>query len=163
MKKWRDAVGFEGIYSVSDHGDVLRISTGRSIAPYLSKRGYLMVAMRTKDSARQKQVSIHRLVAMAFVEGYAPGLQVNHIDGVKTNNAIGNLEWVTGTDNIKHAIETGLCEKPTIIVASPLKGSVGLCFSSINQAAAHGFNSGNIYRCLAGGTAQHGGYSWHRA
>lgn len=163
MKKWRDAVGFEGLYSVSECGDVLRVSTGRTLTPYLSKRGYLMVAMRTKESVLQKQVSVHRIVAMAFVEGHAPGLQVNHIDGVKTNNAIGNLEWVTGADNIKHAIETGLCERPTIIVAAPLKGSVGFCFSSINQAVAHGFNSGNIYRCLAGGTSQHGGYRWLRA
>lgn len=163
MKEWRDVVGREGIYKVSDHGDVIRISTGRTLKPYLSNRGYLVVGMRTKESSKQKQVFVHKLVALAFVEGHKEGLQVNHIDGSKTNNKAENLEWVTGRENIDHAVRIGLSPNPTIIVAAPVTGMIGLCFPSISQAAASGYNCGNIYRCLAGGTSQHGGYRWFRA
>jgi DNA-binding CsgD family transcriptional regulator len=52
--------------------------------------------------------TLHRLVAKAFVPGYAPGLTVNHIDGVKIHNLPANLEWCSIQDNIQHAFETGL-------------------------------------------------------
>ena len=52
--------------------------------------------------------TIHRLVAEAFCSGYKENLQVNHIDGVKTNNHHTNLEWCTHAENMKHAYDTGL-------------------------------------------------------
>lgn len=162
MEEWRDVAGFEGIYKVSRHGPVVRISTRRILKPYLSNKGYLKVGLYTKEG-RQRQVSLHRIVAMAFVPGHEPGLHVNHIDGVKTNNSPSNLEWVTSEQNIEHATRIGLTEEPSAIMAEPVNGSVGYWFASIRQAVMCGFNSGNIYRCLSGGTKHHGGYRWIRS
>lgn len=57
---------------------------------------------------RRKTTSAHRIVAKKFIDGFTPGLQVNHKDGVKTNNCICNLEWVTASQNALHAHKNGL-------------------------------------------------------
>ena len=60
-----------------------------------------------RHGKRIKQ-TLHRLVALAFCEGYEPNLTVNHIDGNKTNNAPGNLEWISLAKNTEHQWRTGL-------------------------------------------------------
>lgn len=78
----------------------------RHLSPYTTKAGYLEVAAM-KGGKRVKE-SVHRLVAFAFVPGYADGLTVNHIDGQKPNNRPENLEWVSLARNTQHQWETGL-------------------------------------------------------
>jgi len=80
---------------------------GKILSPYISGQGYPTIAI--KEGARRPKYSVHRLVASAFCEGYAPGLSVNHIDGDKTNNRPSNLEWVTLERNTAAAWETGQC------------------------------------------------------
>lgn len=80
----------------------------RSLAPYMSKSGYLEVAAM-KGGKRVKE-RVHRLVALAFVPGYSSGLTVNHIDGVKVNNKPDNLEWVSLARNTQHQWEIGLVD-----------------------------------------------------
>lgn len=72
----------------------------------VTANGYLLV----RFNAHKKQYAfyVHRLVAAAYCEGYARGLQVNHIDGNKQNNNASNLEWCTAKQNIVHAFKTGL-------------------------------------------------------
>ena len=60
------------------------------------------------------RVSIHRTLAVLFVPGYKTGLQVNHIDGNKLNYALTNLEWLTASENRKHAFRTGLQSTPLL-------------------------------------------------
>lgn len=82
---------------------------GRRLSQHLSNAGYLRVELHSDGSA--KKHSVHRLVALAFVPNPDGKECVNHIDGVKTNNAAANLEWVTRSENQKHAYALGL-QKP---------------------------------------------------
>lgn len=98
-----------GGYEVSDRGDIRRVTTGQTLRPFRKRRGreYLRVDMSFHGVRRR--VSVHVVVAEAF-HGPRPSElhQVNHIDGVPSNNRADNLEWVTGAENIAHAVENGL-------------------------------------------------------
>jgi hypothetical protein len=82
-------------------------SQGRWLKPAKERCGYLYVGL-CKEGAVKKH-KVHRLVALAWLgEPSDARLQINHIDGVKTNNALENLEWVTASQNRKHAFAIGL-------------------------------------------------------
>lgn len=109
---WKPIKDYEGFYEVSNLGNVRslprEVKTG--IATYLSKikilkpqlwvNGYQFVCLSKKGIV--KQFSIHRLVAIHFVEGYSKILEVNHINEIKTDNNFKNLEWVTKHHNLNH-------------------------------------------------------------
>ena len=106
---WKDVPGYEGLYQVSNMGRVksLIVSRAHPIAPRIlalseDRKGYLRC--RLKD----RSVPIHRLVAVAFIQNPGNKPQVNHIDGNKKNNCTENLEWVTNTENQRHAFNLGL-------------------------------------------------------
>jgi hypothetical protein len=78
------------------------------IKPWVSKSGYHVVS--AKIGKIRPKVFVHRLVAIAFVSGFADGLSVNHINGNKLDNRPENLEWLTLADNTRHQWETGLVD-----------------------------------------------------
>lgn len=107
-------VGWEGFYEVSDAGEVFSMhrvvlrgdGTSQAWAPkqmavHLNASGYLSVGL-SRPGIR-KTVRVHRLVAQAFIENPLHLPEVNHIDGNKTNAAVGNLEWCTSSQNKHHA------------------------------------------------------------
>lgn len=121
-EEWRNVKGFEGLYEVSNLGNVRsldRISVGRHREPLFIKgrvlspikrmRGYLEVNLVDSASGKRRVAKkIHRLVAEAFIENPNHYEQVNHRDENKHNNAVNNLEWCSakynnnyGTRNIK--------------------------------------------------------------
>ena len=73
----------------------------------VKSNGYVHVSLR-KPGEKQVKRHVHRLVAFAFVPGFAAGLEVNHLDGDKTNNHASNLAWCTHFENMRHANESGL-------------------------------------------------------
>ena len=105
-------------YEVSNFGNVRNRETGRYLTPHDNKpNGYLRVSLHgTKHY-------VHRLVAHAFFDQDPSGLDINHIDGDRHNNFIGNLEWCTRKENIQHAIKSGLfkrtCNGLASVEASP--------------------------------------------
>lgn len=102
---WKDIKGFEGIYQVSNLGRVRNAKRLNILSP--SKyQGYLRVNLSTGKRGKYKTISIHRLVAMAFKDGYSEGLEVNHIDENPSNNHADNLEWITHAKNVIHATFT---------------------------------------------------------
>lgn len=120
LERWKDIVGYEGLYEVSDFGRVRSLDRvlprkdGRSC----SFRGRIIMQASTttckylvvdlcKDSHRKHHLA-HILVAKAFLGEYEKGLEVNHKDGNIYNNHISNLEVVTHAENIRHSIVTGL-------------------------------------------------------
>lgn len=109
--EWKAIPGYEGKYEVSDKGEVRSLNyrgTNRSqvLKPLTSGKGYLMVGLCKNGKMHWEK--IHRLVASLFIPNPGNKPQVNHLDGVKTNNVASNLEWVTGGENQVHAYRTGL-------------------------------------------------------
>lgn len=100
---------FDGFrpYQVSDSGTVYAPHLHKSLKPYDNGLGYLAVKLRKTDGTRV-QFYIHRLVASAYLENVDNLPDINHKDGDKTNNTVENLEWVSKTDNSKHAFSNKL-------------------------------------------------------
>lgn len=98
--------GYGDRYLVSNHGKVISLNIGSEMAQYVQKNGYAAVKLRSHNT--KKTFLVHRLVASAFVPNPDNLPEVNHIDGNKLNNSFNNLEWVTHSQNMKHAVEAGL-------------------------------------------------------
>lgn len=111
-EEWRPVVGYEGWYSVSNIGRVRRDRGGKGTLPGLilklaiSNVGYPNVQL-SKDAAI-KRVLVHSLVAAAFIGLRPSGLHINHKNGDKLDNHVSNLEYVTVSENVRHALRTGL-------------------------------------------------------
>lgn len=103
---WKAVPGYEGLYEISDNGDVATLSynkTGvRKLLKFGNSRGYLTVELSAK------RFTVHRLVMLAFVGPRPTGMHINHIDGIKVNNRLSNLEYCTPSENQKHSFEAGL-------------------------------------------------------
>lgn len=92
MEVWKAVKGYEGLYEVSNFGQVRGLKRGRTLSPRANCRtGYLEVNLRR--SGTQKTVRVHRLVAEAFLPNPFGLLEVNHKDEDKNNNSVDNLEW----------------------------------------------------------------------
>lgn len=107
---WKDVVGHEGRYMVSNLGRVksmnyLGHSGERVLKTTRHHTGYMVISLGKKP---KKMYLVHILVATAFIENPYGKRYVNHIDGNKENNTVENLEWVTSAENVHHAIRTGL-------------------------------------------------------
>jgi hypothetical protein len=100
---WKPIVGFEDCGWVSNMGRI-RGKNGKIRKTNVGSNGYQRVGFH----GGQTTLLVHRLVARAFCEGFEPDLQVNHKDGDKLNNIVENLEWVSGSENRKHAFRIGL-------------------------------------------------------
>lgn len=123
MEKWKDVPGYEGLYQVSDLGNLrsldrkftmLRkgfiVKTGRKgqlIKLNSDQQGYLKASLN-KIGFKQKTFTIHRLVAIAFLPNLDCFPEINHKNGIKSDNRVENLEWCNNHHNIQHAIANGL-------------------------------------------------------
>lgn len=96
-------------YEISNLGNVRNIKTGRVLRSCMGKGGYSMVWLWNGNG--KEMFYVHRLVANAFILNPEIKPCVNHIDGCKSNNYVSNLEWVTSSENMKHARRTGLQTK----------------------------------------------------
>lgn len=106
IEHWKEIEGFPG-YEVSDQGRIRSFKSGKAkIKKQRLVRGYPAVDLY-KNGERTTE-KVHRLVAKAFLGKPDDFLEVNHKNGIKTDNWLENLEWVTRSENIRHADETGL-------------------------------------------------------
>lgn len=102
----RDIPGLEGRYAATNDGRIWSYKRRKFRAQSLQRSGYLTISV--KENGKHKTLSVHRLIALAWLENPENLPQVNHKDGVKTNNSRDNLEWCTGLHNSRHAWSTGL-------------------------------------------------------
>lgn len=123
---WKDIPGYEGYYQVSNQGVVkalertykqfngltgnynYRVYPEKIMFVEEDKDGYLKT--RLSKDGKQKKFFVHRLVAMTFIPNQENKPEVNHKDGIKKNNGSENLEWVTTSENQRHAIANKLYE-----------------------------------------------------
>jgi hypothetical protein len=116
MEKWKDVVGYEGHFMVSENGKVKSLNRiyirsdgtkypikGKDLTPFISNVGYTRISLRSKG--KQVKYSIHRLVAEAFIPKENGRDFVNHIDGNRLNNHYSNLEWVSMIENNCHRFD----------------------------------------------------------
>ena len=107
---WKDVVGLENYYKISNFGKVFSKRSDKVVKPALLENGYLRI--HTKICGSHVRFRVHRAVAEAFIErGREDQVYVNHIDGDKQNNHYLNLEWCTLSENQIHARLTGLHPK----------------------------------------------------
>ena len=146
MENWKPVKGYEGFYEVSDLGRVRRVDRmvntgikhstqklwrGRVLKTRIKRTGYFTVDLSKNNKV--KTVSVHRLVAEAFLPKREGDTEVNHINLNKQDNRVSNLEWCTREENRDHAHRNGrfvgLNKKPIRCV------NTGMVFESSYQAA----------------------------
>jgi len=112
MEDWKTIKGYPN-YLISNEGRVFSYKSNKFLKPGKGSRGYLIVVLCNNSVG--KSHTIHRLVALAFIPNPENKLTVNHIDSVRTNNHVSNLEWTTYSENNQHGYDFGFIK--------PVKGS----------------------------------------
>lgn len=146
--EWRPVLTHEDDYEVSNNGDLRNKKTGLIQAKNLIGAGYVKADLHRGGT--RTQTSVHRLVAQAFLRPGRHGEQVNHINGVKTDNRVENLEWVSKSENEMHSrCHLGNLCKP--VIATCLETGESLEFASMDMAAKHtGVYRSGVGKCVRG-------------
>ena len=186
MEIWKDVVGYEGLYEVSNEGRVkskqrivtTSVGTKRKIEECILKplnskvKRYYHVSLY--KNGKQKLHSVHRIVSIAFIDNPGSKKEVNHIDGDVSNNKVNNLEWVTRSENALHAYKTGLQKpnfKKSLEIAAERRrrkvakldydGNLIESYNSITEAKKSiKQGAGNISAVLSGKRQKAGGFKW---
>ena len=180
-EEWRDAVGYEELYSISSYGRVkskrekTRIfdKNDRIMQQKVDDKGYLRVNFYKNGVCKAEL--INRLVAKTFIPNPKCLPQVGHDDDNKLNNHVDNLYWTDSLENNHHngklerfqaahnakidIIAKKLSQK---VKAIALDNSHELVFDSLQQAGRNGFDNGKISMCINGKRNTHKGYRWER-
>ena len=140
------------LYSISTEGRIRKNSNRKTLTPSKTPKGYMSINLFTRDGRRKKEL-VHRLVALTFLDNDNNYPEVNHIDGVRDNNHLSNLEWVTRNENVAKS------SLPKRIMAKRMHGTEWSNFPSIKAACLElGLSEANVSMCLSGRQRTHKGY-----
>lgn len=160
LEIWRDIAGYENLYQVNNFGQIKSLLAKKLLKGRPARHGYLRVALY-RDGV-PKNYSIHRLVAAAFLDKRDDQNEVNHKNGIKTDNYLVNLEWATRSENMQHASLNGYVQVGENKFSSKLKNEDiikirQLIFSkSIFEISnIYGINHKSIRGILLGETWKH--------
>lgn len=155
-EQWRDIPGYEGRYQASNTG---RVKGPRGLNKPFKSRGGYMIATLCHNSVRTRE-GVHRLVAKAFIPNPAGKPQINHKNGIKTDNRPENLEWVTCSENNLHRCQVlkgggGRPKRPVVCL------DTGRIYPSISEAAkATRSRQEQITACCKGRRAKTNSLRW---
>lgn len=166
MEIWKDIPGYEGKYQVSNFGNVKSLNYHRTknekfLTGKIDKDGYRVILLSRNQ--KKKSVSVHRLVAEAFIPNLNNKPEVNHKDRDKQNNVVSNLEWVTSFENTQHCIRSGRKTHKKPVLQFTKNNEFIASWDSIAEASlSTGIKHSNISACCNKrkwyNTA--GGYIW---
>lgn len=187
MEIWRDIEGYEGLYQVSNLGNVLSLEKyikshneertqyrpARLLKQHKNQFGYMKVWL-WKDSKR-KEFAVHRLVADAFIDNPNNKPCVNHIDNIRDNNCVDNLEWCTYKENSQWAEIQGrriftkewrnkisATRRTKPVIGTDEQGNE-IYFEKLSDVAKSGFDPKAIIKCCKGLQKKSKGYTWKYA
>lgn len=184
---WKDIKGYEGLYQVSNlgrvkslkrvilrnnqHGKYFVEKEEKILKQFIQKKGYLRISL--SQNGESKFLQVHRLVAQAFINNPDNKETVNHINGIKTDNSVKNLEWCTNAENLQHSYMIGLRKSNDDILRKnrekqmvkinqyTLDGKFIKKWESLNSIQRElGYPYGNIARCCNGVYKKSHGYKW---
>lgn len=178
---WKDVIGYEGLYMVSNFGRVKSLSFNKTTGNVklrkinIQNSGYFYLGLHKGGTA--KNFLVHRLVAIAFLKNPNKYQFVNHKNGIKTDNRIANLEWCTKSYNLVHAFKNGLkkiteahlvrlrkfnTETKSIPVSQyTLDGKfIAKYKSGVEAAQITGINYFALMSCVNGYNKTSGGFLW---
>lgn len=166
MEEWKDIIGYEGLYQVSNKGQVRSFHSGHwtIMKQSVRKGGYRKLFLR--KNKERKSFFVHRLVAMAFIPNPDNLPIINHKDENPSNNCVENLEWCTHLYNMTYgtcqerARLTHLERTPSVLMYNK-EGILKTIFNSVVEAEKEtGVPHSNIVACCKGRLKTAGGYVW---
>lgn len=156
-EEWRPIDGFPN-YAVSNRGRVMNIKTGKVLKIGVNRCGYEQVGLSM--NCKRMIFLIHRLVANAFIPNPNNLPEVNHINEIKTDNNVNNLEWSSASRNNKHSLYKRSCK----INQLSLDGQFIKEWNSAHEIERElGFSKGHIIKCCKGRYKKMYGYLWEYA
>ena len=166
----RNIKDFPG-YAVSEDGTVYSLNynhTGKikALCPAIDKNGYLQVRISKDNRAHSK--TVHRLVAKTFIPNPDNKPEVNHKNGIRTDNRVENLEWVTSSENLFHSYKVlgrkhrlGKDNKCSKIILQIRDNNIIAEFYGANEASRYTkVYFSDIHKCCKGRLKTAGGYVW---
>lgn len=162
---WKDIKGYEGLYQVSNLGNIKSLNYNRKgiskiLKQGLEKGGYLRISLSKNKKSKTK--AVHRLVAEAFIPNPDNLPQVNHKNEDKTDNNVNNLEWCNVSYNINYGTRTERCGKSSnkVVLQFDSENNLIKKWKSTMEASRNGFSSGHISDCCNGKSKTHKGFIW---
>lgn len=168
---WKDIVGYEGIYEVSNTGLVRTSASKTTHSKRHGIRRWKQRVLKEKNpngrdvrvtlwkNGKPKDFLVHRLVAMAFIPSIEGKNFVNHLDGNPKNNHISNLEWCNSKENNNHAFDTGLIKTGKKVILVHKETYEPIYFRSLSKASKYlGYRDTYLANMLEKGASEIGDY-----
>lgn len=173
QEQWKQVKGFEGIYEVSNFGNVRSLhyrnwNIVKNLTPFINRDGYKRVCLCR--SGKQLNMFVHRIVATAFIENPDNLPQINHLNEIKTDNRVENLAWCSAKENVNHGTRNERMSKAKLntnckaIIQLDAQGrEIRRWVSLMEVNRAFGYDVGFLGRCCKGRCEKAYGYKWRYA
>ncbi len=162
---WRDVPGYQGLYEASSLGNIrsnyCRTKNGKIIlSNKINRKGYVTICLY--KNKKRFSTEAHRIVANTFMPSSDNKLQINHINEIKNDNRICNLEWCTPKENLNHGSRNKRSAETLSksIDQLSMSGELIKTWTSMQEAGRNGYRPAEICLCCKGKRHTHAGYRW---